>query len=492
MERLVMTRLNRLFRSRRAAGDALYYPNQFLIILDAKSPLWLDTDERHEKFNARAIPRFVHEYWHYWHNISTVAGLEAMVATQQIRRLFETTLRGDGTSAGQASLATVDAVALSTLVARRGAIEGQAAPRPVWEEDFRLTFSVRSHRVVPVELPDGTTTLEASIDVDVTLADGSSTSATMSLGTGAIEESVAYLVEEQFRVATRGIPDPPPWFPYQVASEVVRYFGGRPTAPAHVAALATLSLLYPEPGPSFLALGERFRDALTRAPTDERAVEMVLAQVRDAATLNINQSIALALPTLVDGLAPDAVMRPALASYQAVCADALGGRTRSLLADLAIAFPRATPRAWDALRTRYHSCDVLQERAGADLFGRDELTSAAAASTPDRYGAQDFPRLLQAQQHYVYAHVVHDAGELRDSDEAGTAAAPTPCPYFSACRLEYRQENPDVCGVAPWKVFIAHTGCWYNGAVAASLGAVLNEPGAPPPPPPRPERRKGS
>jgi hypothetical protein len=62
---------------------------------------------------------YIHEYWHYLQNISTLHGIKSFLVTQQLLARFSCTMRRDGTSAGDVSFSQGELESLK-FCARRG------------------------------------------------------------------------------------------------------------------------------------------------------------------------------------------------------------------------------------------------------------------------------------------------------------------------------------------------------------------------------------
>src|ERR1044071_278174 len=62
-----------------------YEPHSFIMRLSSESRVF-STDSIADDADNRDL--FVHEYWHYWHNISTVASLKTLHISQSILSIF--------------------------------------------------------------------------------------------------------------------------------------------------------------------------------------------------------------------------------------------------------------------------------------------------------------------------------------------------------------------------------------------------------------------
>ena len=69
--------LRSLIKRKLEEAAGAYQPNHFLISLDAATPFVSGPDDDPKNDNAH-LHVFIHEYWHYWHNISTVSGFKSL------------------------------------------------------------------------------------------------------------------------------------------------------------------------------------------------------------------------------------------------------------------------------------------------------------------------------------------------------------------------------------------------------------------------------
>ena len=457
-----------------AAG--VYQPNHFLISLDAATPFISGADDNPRQDNSQ-LHVFIHEYWHYWHNISTVSGFKSFAFTQHLLANFGNTLltRADGTSEGTSALRGAAKANVATLLDLSLDLDGDDAPRADWASDFDLTFKVTGAREISSSAPyqgGKAPNPRVVLDVAARWTDGSTAVGEMVLGSLAIEESVAYLVEEQVRRELAGAPaEAPPEFPYRVAERVYEYAVGA-SAPTsyYPAALGTLALMAVHPGTAFLAFCGIFKKRLDATGDEAQALREVLQGCQKVLTKAVDTILDSDLQELVAMHGGRGLLEGALTHVAGLYRRSFELRKGNLLFDLDLVFPKAKADDLLAHQASFPPCDLLQERVGdGDLVGRDAIFSFDA--TPeDRFGHRptDYTRSFQAQQDYLYAHV--DLAKLEFIDSADARSR---CPFYSACDLQFRKDRADLCGCSPWQSYGgAGHGCWYSTAVAASLGPV--------------------
>ena len=88
--------------SRQATTLAAYYTQRFLIVFSRSTPL-IDAQRRRRLEHLHLL---AHEYFHYWHNFSTVVGVKLFSFAQALMAEFSRTLSEslDGTSDGMVAI----------------------------------------------------------------------------------------------------------------------------------------------------------------------------------------------------------------------------------------------------------------------------------------------------------------------------------------------------------------------------------------------------
>ncbi len=455
-----------------AAG--VYMPNQFVLALDVLTPFIGGTDD-HPTQNNDHLPVFTHEYWHYWHNVSTISGFKSFAFSQHLLVYFSPTILGkaNGTSVGDAALSHRDKADLRTLITLQLDMDGQAAPREDLAADFDVDFSVTGirehddHRVYRGRKAPNTI---VEIDVISVWPDGTKEIGSFRLGSLAIEESVAFLVEEQIRLDLPHLPpSPPPAFPYRVVERVLEHIVG-PVHTSVAAALGTLSLLSTHPGLALITLARGYSAALSAGATPEAALQAVQADHAPGMLTTIGGILDSDLDELVQMHEGRGLMEGALKHAAATLRRALEHRRLDPLFDLRFLFPNPNANGLVAHQALFPPCDLLQERPGdEDDIERDAIHSFDP-TPPDENGHRptNFTRSLQAQQDYLSSHLDYSTGRIISS-----ANALSKCPYFTACNLPLRTNSPEVCASRPWEAYQPQgSACWYSTAVAATLGKV--------------------
>lgn len=462
-----------------AAG---YTPHQFLITFPKEVP-FVSTPTRNptrEWFHV-----FAHEFWHYWHNLSTFSGAKQFMVNQQLLALFSRTLgpTADGRSVG-ASVLGDDQYTVSSLLAIDHNVEGDLAPQSSWITDGGITFEVVGAAIEPgrIQYGDGDVPGDvARLHLEVVPANGNRERATMLLGTAAIEESIALLVEEHVAVMTPGAEfTTPPWFPYRLLEQTLLHLVGRGVPPPHAAGLGTLALLTTHPGPALLELGRRYRlcveHAEARIPVDVKlsihdvALTGVIAATRDIWSKSL-EAIEAELVGIVGMHKDRGLLEQAARYFLGQASTAFQARRQDPIFDVRAVFVDRPIGAVLEFQREFASCDVLQQRDGDEmLLLRDDLVRISEEQRDEEgFTPSVYARTFQAQQSFLHAHIDRENGTFLATSEVRSC-----CPYFTSCGLPLRRSRSDACQSAPWEAFdrAAPSGCWYSLGVAGSLGPV--------------------
>lgn len=251
-------------RSEDAAGA--YTPNHFLLRLDRDTPFVSRGSE--PNFKSPHFSVFVHEYWHYWHNISTLSGLKDFAYSLAALCHFSRTLQGgNGKSLGSEALSDADRADLAGGTAIQQYHTGDPGP-PKFAWAFGVDCSVESWQPVVHEctLKGGVARAQTTeLTVKVTEAGKPSCMCKFEVGSLAIEESVTLAVERAIATGL-GLPfdSTVPVFPYRVIERFGASLVGQPLDDFAIMGLGTLALLYPDPGLNLLCLLEELREILNR------------------------------------------------------------------------------------------------------------------------------------------------------------------------------------------------------------------------------------
>ena len=264
-----------------------------------------------------------------------------------------------------------------------------------------------------------------------------------------------------------------PEFPYKVLPRVFDFIVGRPDdPPIIVAALGTLSLLFPDPGYYLPFLLQYYSDARNNAKAPYEALDTVIDKVYENLKKTVQLVLNVDLPSIEQMHEGRGLSESGVSWLGKAYRLALNYRLKDPFFELAsFKLAKPDPNQMFALMKVFPPCDAIQEREERDgVFPRDQLASFHEGVQDDQgHTSSDTLRTFQAQQTYVMSHCDTNTAQFLPSSQAVCS-----CPYYHACHLEWRVKQADICRTAPWRHYSlgAKESCWYTNGVAATMGTV--------------------
>jgi hypothetical protein len=415
-----------------------------------------------------------HEYFHYWHNFSTVCGVKLFGNAQHLLADFSMMLNPnlDGTSLGSEALSPERRKLCSEWLTLRAGLEGQPGPEVADDAsvvDFEITEIELDHHSETSLGGDEVPNPLAEISVRTTLEDGTVADGSFVLGAHAIEEGIAMLVERAIAACIENAESPPvPCYPYLVLERVVRGAVDPSVSSFTIAALGTLALLTTHAGPMLIVFCNEMHDAIEQGATEQAALETLIELSRTVR----EHDIALARSIGAHQLERHRGRSLTVGAVEYFCAQmnaALDERVTDPIYDIRGVFLSENPRSWLIQHMgRFPSCNIHQEEVGPDdQVGRDQIVGEPVPVSSG-FSSSECARTIHAQQDFVLAHIDIDCREYMPSSRASSC-----CPYFTVCTRRLRIEQPSVCGTRPWESLHAPEGyCWYAAAVLETLHPV--------------------
>lgn len=388
---------------------------------------------------------FVHEYFHYLHNITTVHGVRSFEATQQLLAMFSRTMSLRGVSEGDRLLTPRERDFAAQYARTRRHYEGEifretdmhVSGEVIGRTDDRLRFALKWPGV------------------------WSQREEEFRLGGRAIKESIAHLIERH--VADLMGLDPPraPEFPYAVLERLFAFLApGEREQPLTIAALGTLALLTVDAGRAVSKLFEDYTKFRGRGLLVRDALDAVADQVvRTEYQRNADVVTGTDLPSIVE-------MHRGRATEKAVaflCSEstrALKRRLKDPLFDLRPFLgnydPEYAMRDLTELFRDVEPCEVLLD--GSVGSYRDRAKDSEGIDRTNHL------MTLSAQQEFMLMHLHGEA--FKPSAEVKGR-----CAFLHSCTHPNATEAPTSCEQTPWAHFKnSDTGCWFSTGVMATVG----------------------
>lgn len=458
-----------------------YSPHELCIEMSAEHAL-VDVNGNRVDPPAETLSTFVHEYFHYLQNVSTVSGFAGYHAMQQLLALFSHTVDGSGKSAGSSTLGGENIRRLRELVGYLDFLDGDAGPENA--ELKRVTNAKKTERELP--FGKGVARLsEVTVECEVQTAEGSTERRKLQLGLCAIEEGLAYEIDRVVATVDGGSASQnAPSFPYLILRCLGEYFS--PGIDRYsLVACGVLSLLTNDPAG---ALVDALRDLGERRSQGAEASE-ALAHVQESLRESRVRAISAVLED-VEGLrkmhAKRGVAEGAMEHVTGTFSSLLIRRLEDPLWDVRpFAGAGLDHGGLTALLHGVEPCLVIQRLPDKDDHPDDSdrpqhdfMLAFGKPGEASKNMTRRMVPVLQCQLHYVDVHL--DGDEFVPSSEVSQDDAT--CPFYRSCTLQLRRDHAQACKQSPWRIYglSKEKTCWYGAAVAATLGTVKVAPSDPP------------
>jgi hypothetical protein len=425
------------------ATFAGYRPEKMIIRLSPNIRI-VDDEGNPEAFpTANAFAVFMHEYFHYIHNISTAAGLAGFINLLEQWRLFRETIDKTGFSAGSEQLDKCFQKHRKTLV--RLAQNVRAVHKP----DLRKIIKATSIEVLSTRLCDAveneTETLLASIKCKAKVVDDGGTAEchTIEIGVQEIMEAAAWLLECRYvdKSASGEQPSPAAFFPYKVVPALVNHqLEGADDESILACVLAALHSTNPPE-----ALMGIMEFAKTAGNQRASVFEAVQKEVRKAVASN--ETVLLQqIDEIENEFSGQNIMAVGIRSITSQVKSVLQLRKCEPFFEIAfVDLLAANEVTIDDIMNKIPACNVLQENFGSDdNLQRDLLVSFRpkdANGTDPEVGL----RVIHAIFDFVGRHI-------RSEGFIATGDLPNQrCPFYTSCGLELRKRDLSICKNTPWQ-----------------------------------------
>ncbi len=462
-----------------------YKPNRFIVTLTCQTPFFqINSQEEVESNQDDYLAVYLHEYWHYLQNISTISGIITFILMQELLALFSKTLEvcpsGKISSKGNSGLDADGQQVFANIIKMFTTIQGQMKPAGLRTKLIR-DWRIGGIKKEEIELTWNSKKLlrhQLKLDLIINYLDGSSDATVqLTVASGAIQESIAYIIERHLGAQNPSLlVEASPHFPYTVLEHLVEYIVGNQNEPLDIiASIGTLSLMSNNPAASLYDFLIDYRDHRHRGFGPTASLNAILKNMCDQVNEAINilqrgDLFSIEKMHMGRGLAETG------AKYiVSVIRKAIQRRKEYPLFDLEFSTkntPKQVVKSVNKLLRQFPPCDVLQERSGnIDDLMRDFLGTSQLVRMQSGFLPSDGIRTLQSQQHFMQQH-------LRTKGFIATNCigidGDSRCPYYTVCDLPLRQDAASVCDQSPWEHWERgpNQACWYSSGVASTAGIV--------------------
>lgn len=418
-----------------------------------------------------AVSIHAHEYTHYLHNLSTTAGLEAMLACFWLVVPFVNHTDERGRFCAPDEFETSEGanltLAFQLMTAARGDVEGIPGDKDFrWPTIIEWDFGeVRSDTIQLVHPVEGHIGMLNVSSVPIT---AKSKTAQYDLvlrpGLDFISEGVAYEIErEQRRLA--GIEEQyldaqTPSYPYLAYRPLVDHFVGHKTTSYERVLIGDFSLLSHHASSTFFELCAAMKRDKDRPGGQSFEVAAVADRVLKKFRENSARTDISHAEEIKSILAGSEDLYPAVELYGRLIEKGLKLRSKTPLMEYLFAQIHLTPETFRNVTVNLLERQVCQEKSD----GTVQLEWVGALKSVADLEPEEHQKLsvLQAAIHYLQQHFTRDGRLANTHDLIGSA-----CPFRGACEAQVKFGNPAECLTKPWLVSVAggkSEVCFYEAA----------------------------
>lgn len=426
------------------SSAAAYRPEKMIIRLSSILPI-IDADGRPiELPTANAFGVFLHEYFHYIHNVSTSVGLAGFINTLEIWRLLRTTIDENGFSEGHQRLDGAYYEHYRNLYCLFRSI------RTVYRPNLKSTGEVTSIEVSSADICDNVQSSEHGVLLSLIkcrakleISDGSTEFHDIEVGVQEIMESSAWLLERRYVNSSDPYAAdlPVDVFPYKVVSALAKYVLKNPDHDS-ILACSLAALHSTNPAEALIDILNIAKNAET---TGGNAINDVQAAVNRIVEANHAQLIK-ALEDIEGEFCGDSIMATGVLTITLHARIALELRRQKPLFEIDFVDLLAKDgAALDCIMSKVPACNVLQENAGPiGNMKRDFLVSFRQKSD-DNVDPEAGLRVVHAAFDFALRHF-SESGFLNTETLSHKS-----CPFFTTCDLALRKNESDICEKKPWE-----------------------------------------
>lgn len=452
-----------------------YFSDAFCITIGEDVPIFERDSPVPKIQNLFQYSVYIHEYWHYLLNISTICRFRDFFLWNHVLSIFSKSLikTANGKSSGINSLSREDQQTINSLIAMSKVYNGDGYPGCLDKDEEIINFQIEDYDVIESglslegkKIPIKKVILKLKIETENGIKE-----CPYALGNLTIEEGIAYEIDRMVEYDKTNEDSAPP-FPYHVLRKLASYITKNRISKFEICVLGTLSLLTTDPAVSLINLIQDYKNLKVKNKIEKENFHILWERMKNGFVITKETILKYEFDGLLNMHKNRGMTEYAINSLKDKYLALLNKREENPFFDVNI-FSVYPPNLEElrSFTSEIMPCDTIQEFPGdEDLIERDIIVSFDTRnyeSNNTKYSVSEFLRVLHCQQEYLLAHFINEFVPT-------TTITGSRCPYYTTCGLPDRRNNPYVCKRKPWDVYSPNRKelCWYGNAVASCFGLI--------------------
>jgi hypothetical protein len=414
--------------------------------------------------NPSPTSMFLHEWFHFIHNISTVNGVYAFFSMLQMWSHFRNTIDVQGRSASERTLSEDAIDEINRVFQLRMAGRRKRDVPASLHQKTDMSSTIDSFRRVstfitadPLRGYEEVTTIKCKLRLEDNIEE-------IEIGVVEILEGVAWMLEGKYLLSEGQFPTPIEIAPYQLIKKLVAHCLTDIDDDVVIAcglaslqaidppkALCDLLEVLPDKSPDermqFLA-----RQTQTMLSYQRETLEKVFNDM--ASRFPVDEPMGLAVKNLLRQMQDNLAIR----------------RFQPFFEFDLIRLAKDDPEHLKSVISTFTCCRILVRSSGPDdQIGRDTMYKygfSDANGDELMFGMQK----LHAALHFVLLHMSEEG--LSTTEDLTVGSSRRECPFYTSCTYLLRNDRPEICKSEPWVSLSIPTDplehCWYRSAVRST------------------------
>lgn len=443
-----------------------YTRNLAIIRLSRDASYWFEENE--PTIDRLAV--FIHEYVHYLHNFSTIAGIYDFIAQIRLARCFMQSVGMNGRSRGISAISP-EAVKLyeGTLVWQAHIRGDQKAPFNILlhGKNAIISFKTVGRSSSTIQVPNQDIPVyDAYVTLEISGGASQSETGTIKLGSSIIMEGLAWEVERLLYLRENGstveLDNRVPFNPYKLCRLIFESLTNTTPTSHTMAKVCLLALQASDPGDSFIEIASAIKEKTTSNGSVEDALGRIVEESTNALKANLSKVLNFLAPEFDDFLNRGPV-GVGLGRLGEDCKRYIALRAENPFFELELIDQGLARDDLLSLLRTFPSCPIIHNEGFAPQEKSLFLLNESEPNPNDVAMLGAFQGFMQFAGQHIDKH-----GTLAETSQLKN----TKCLFYEFCGTPLAVNETQICQAMPWESFCmyqnAKESCWYAHGVAAA------------------------